>query len=67
MKQVRWTNHALQELAAREVSREQVEQTFATPDRIVPGNAPRLIYQRRYHDSILGAEMLLRVVVDAWR
>ena len=64
MKAIRWAQHALQELARREVSREETEQTLAAPDRIVPGKSPRVIYQRRYHDALLGEEMLLRLVVE---
>ena len=64
MKAIRWTQHALQELARREVSREEAERTLAAPDRIVPGKSPRVIYQRRYHDALLGEEMLLRLVVE---
>ncbi len=44
--------------------REQAEQTLAAPDRIAPGKSPRVIYQRRYHDALLGEEMLLRLVVE---
>ncbi len=64
MKTIRWTDHALEELGKREVSREEAERTLADPDRIVPGNPPRLIYQRRYHDPLLNEEMLLRLVVE---
>ena len=64
MKAIRWTQHAVQELARREVSREEAEQTLAAPDRIVPGKPPRVIYQRRYQDALLGEEMLLRLVVE---
>ncbi len=64
MKPARWTPHALDDLAARDISREDAEQTLAVPDRIVEGRTRRLIYQRRYHDPLLGGEMLLRVVVE---
>ena len=64
MKAIRWTQHAVQELARREVSREEAEQTQAAPDRFVPGKPPRVIYQRRYQDALLGEEMLLRLVVE---
>ena len=30
----------------------------------MPGNPPREIYQKRYHDPLLGEEMLLRLVVE---
>ena len=64
MKPIRWTDHALEELAKREVSREEAERALAAPDRTVPGNPPRAIYQRRYLDPLLGQEMLLRLVVE---
>ena len=64
MKLIRWTEHASEELARREVSREEAERALAAPDRIVPENPPRAIYQRRYQDSLLGQEMLLRLVVE---
>jgi len=64
MKSILWTRHALRELSRREVSREEAEQALAAPDRIVPGNSPRVIYQRRYRDALLGEEMLLRLVVE---
>ena len=64
MKPVRWTQHALDDLAARDISREDAEHTLAAPDRIAAGRPPRLIYQRRYHDALLGEEMLLRVVIE---
>ena len=64
MKPIRWTDHALEELAKREVSHEEAERALAAPDRNVPGNPPRSIYQRRYQDSLLGQEMLLRLVVE---
>ena len=41
-----------------------MEQTIARPDSIVAGEPPRSIFMRRYFDKILGAEMLLRVVVE---
>ncbi len=64
MKPVRWTRHALDDLAARDNSREEAERTLAGPDRIAVGRPPRLIYQRRYHDALLGEEMLHRVVIE---
>ena len=64
MKPVRWTEHALTELDKREMSREEAAPTLAIPNRIGPGNAPHLIYQRRYHDSLLNEEMLLRLLVE---
>lgn len=65
MKPVRWTLHALDDLAARDISREEAERTMAEPDRVAEGRRrPRVIYQRRYHDALMGEEMLLRVVIE---
>ncbi len=64
MKQARWTQHALDDLAARDISREEAERTLAAPDRIAEGRPPRIVNQRRYHDALLGQEMLLRVVIE---
>lgn len=64
MKKVRWTEHALQDLAAREISREEADRSLTKPDRIADGRKPRLIYQRRYRDALLDQDMLLRVVVE---
>jgi uncharacterized protein YuzE len=64
MKPLRWTKHALDDLAARDIPREEAERALASPDRIVEGRSPRIIYQRRYHDALLGEEMLLRVVIE---
>lgn len=64
MKPVRWTRHALEDLAARDISREDAEQTLATPDRIAHGRPPRIILQRLYHDALLQQDMLLRIVIE---
>ena len=54
----------MDDLAARDILREEAERTLAVPDRIAEGRPPRFIYQRRYHDALLGEEMLLRVVIE---
>jgi len=54
----------MDDLAARDISREDAERTLEAPDRIAEGRPPRVIYQRRYHDALLGEEMLLRVVIE---
>lgn len=64
MKTVRWTHHALEDLAVRDISREEADRTLREPDRIAEGRKPRIIYQRRYRDALLGEDMLLRVVVE---
>jgi hypothetical protein len=64
VKSIRWTPHALQNLVDREVARAEADSTLAQPEFIVPGQSPRLIYMRRYFDSVLQQEMLLRVIVE---
>jgi len=60
----RWTYHALQSLAAREIAREEADRALDAPDLIAPGQPPRQIFMRRYRDAILQRDMLLRVVVE---
>lgn len=64
MKPIRWSAHARKKAATREVKENEVEQTIARPDSIVPGQWPRRIFMRRYFDEVLRAEMLLRVAVE---
>ncbi len=64
MKSIRWTFHALQNLVDREIERVEADRTIAQPEFIVPGQPPRLVYMRRYFDSLLQQEMLLRVVIE---
>jgi len=64
MKPIRWSAHARKKAAKREVKANEVERTIARPNSIVTGQWPRRIFMRRYFDEIVGAEMLLRVVVE---
>ena len=64
MKPIRWSAHSRKKAAKREVKANEVEQTIARPDSIVTGQWSRRIFMRRYFDEIVGAEMLLRVVVE---
>ena len=64
MKPVRWTQHALNNLAEREIDRAEAEMTLAEPELIMPGQPRRRIFMRRYFDAILQQEMLLRLVVE---
>ena len=63
MKPIRWSAHARKKAVKREVQENEVERTIARPDSIVPGQSRRRIFMRRYFDTILETEMLLRVVV----
>ena len=64
MKSIRWTPHATQEAARREISANEAEKTVTHPDSVAPAQPPRRIFMRRYADSVLQTEMLLRVVVE---
>ncbi len=64
MKPVRFSPHALTNLIDREIDRAEVERTLAEPDQVEPGHAGRKVYMRRYHDAVLDADMLLRVIVE---
>ncbi|MGL4941739.1 MAG: DUF4258 domain-containing protein [Thermoguttaceae bacterium] len=64
MKPLRWTHHALTELDRREIAKAEAEKAIADPDLVVEGNLPRQIFMRRYFDTVLQVEMLLRVVVE---
>ena len=64
MKQVRWSSHALDNLADREIDRQAAQKTLVEPEFIVPGQLPRLVLMRRYFDQVLQQEMLLRMVVE---
>ena len=64
MKPVRWSPHAIDNLADREIDRAAAEKTLANPEFVVPGQLPRLVLMRRYFDPVLQQEMLLRMVVE---
>ncbi len=63
-KPIRLSPHAERRALLRELDSGEVFQTLNAPDCILPGNPPRLIYQRRYWDRILKQEMLMRAVVE---
>ncbi len=64
MKPIRWTPHAVQNLLDREIEQAEADKTLAQPEFVAPGQPPRLVYMRRYFDSLLQQEMLLRVIVE---
>ena len=64
MKSVRWSPHAIDNLADREIHREAAEKTLANPEFVVSGQLPRLVLMRRNFDPVLQQEMLLRIVVE---
>ena len=63
MKSILWTNHALQNLVDREISRQEAELALLDPEFIVPAQSARQIFMRRYFDTSLQQQMLLRIVV----
>ena len=64
MKPVRWTFHALENLAEREIDRGEAEGTLTEPEFIVSSPPSRQVYMRRYWDTILEQLMLMRVIVE---
>ena len=64
MKPIRWTPHAKQEAARREIAAEEAEKTISRPDSVASADLFRRIFMRRYFDSVLETEMLLRVIID---
>jgi hypothetical protein len=64
MKPVRWTPHALREIARREIDRAEAELTLRQPDAVIPTPPGRNFYQRRYTDKVLSETMLLRVLAE---
>lgn len=64
MKPVRWSAHALRNLADREIPREEAELTVAKPEAVRLAPAPRRFMMRRYFDERLRQEMVLRLLVE---
>ncbi len=64
MRPIRWSGHALKNLADREIPRAEAELALAEPERLEATRAPRTVYMRRYFDARLQQEMLVRAVVE---
>jgi hypothetical protein len=64
VKALRWTRHATDNLADREIDRSDADRTLVAPEFVVPDRPPRQVYMRRYFDQVLRQDMLLRVVVE---
>ena len=47
MKPLRWTPHALESLAEREIERAEAEQTVREPTTVTPGRGARSVRVRR--------------------
>jgi Domain of unknown function (DUF4258) len=64
MKEIQWSDHALEAVAEREIDRAEVEKAVVEPEAIAECQEGRRVYMRRYDDPILEQKMLLRVVVE---
>lgn len=64
MKPVRWTQHALQNLADREIDHAIADAMLAHAEFDIPDPPGRRILMGRYDDLVLQREMLLRLVVE---
>ena len=63
-KPIRFTQHAEENLLARSISREEVEETVRSPDREEDARPPCRVASRQYFDDLLNKEMLLRVITQ---
>ena len=64
MKPIRWAEHAVENLAEREIDRSEADLTLQKPEVIVPDPPAREAYMRRYFDRVLQQEMLMRMVLE---
>ncbi len=64
MKPIRILPHAIDNIRDRAVVAEAIEATIRQPDEVTWGRGTRRVFMRRYHDPVLQAEMLLRVVAE---
>jgi hypothetical protein len=64
LKPVRWSLHALDNLAEREIDRAEAEKTLNAPEFEVADPPQRRILMHRYFDQVLQQEMLLRLVLE---
>jgi len=64
MKAIRWTRHALEALAEREIDREEAERALSGPTPTLPVIGNRTLHLHKYHDRVLDQEMLLCVVTE---
>ncbi len=64
VKPVRFSDHVLANLTDHDIDRGEVEKTLAEPEAIEPGHEGEQVYMRRYHDTVLDQQMLLRVIIE---
>ncbi|MBI5238252.1 MAG: hypothetical protein HY887_07520 [Deltaproteobacteria bacterium] len=56
------SEHALFEAKRRNIEAEQIYSVFKIPHQRLSSKKGRVIFQNKYHDSIMNKEMLLRVI-----
>jgi hypothetical protein len=64
VKRIRWTPHAKREATRREIHPGEAETAVSNPDSTAAVDLFRQVFMKRYFDSVLETEMLLRVVVE---
>ncbi len=64
MKAIRWTRHALEALAQREIDREEAERALSESTPTLPGLGNRTLHVHKYHDRVLNQEMLLCIATE---
>ena len=64
MKPIRWSPHAQKNLADREIPSDEARKTLTNPELVEAAAPNRQILMRRYRDSRLEQEMLIRAVVE---
>jgi hypothetical protein len=61
---MRWSEHALKNLADREIPRAEAEAALLNRELSVPARSGRRFFMRRYFDQGLQQEMLVRLLVQ---
>jgi hypothetical protein len=64
MKNIRISDHAAASMKERSINMDSVLSAISDPDSLTEGTDSRKIYSKRYLDSALSREMLLRVIVE---
>jgi hypothetical protein len=64
VKRIRWTSHALEAIAEREILQEEVERAIREPTARVPGHGHRVVLLRKYFDHLVRQQMLLCAVTE---
>lgn len=64
MKPIRWTQHALEALAERQIDRNDAERVLRDPTTTRPTRGARKLFAREYQDAGLAQGMALCVVAE---